>query len=718
MKCVMNLMKTSLFLVWACSAMAWAGQDNIPSLSKEYVASVKQTLPVSHEFLLHLHAKNVISLRCTKKHVDYFYFVTQSPLDVGGSPWYLKTQIVSMHDAITRITEVMSANLAKKKGESAQSSLPVSSEAERKKEVVNVQKSYWLGYFLLSAMYTSEFLDRVEVSNNRISIRRTSPDEAAYIAFLMNFSNKIDNSFINPSQIGKSMQFLNDYGLFETSDWIFEIYRIFGRNAPAQDRDRYMKRLLEDPYVVEVFSMFRQYLKNTDLVQCVIFDRHNTVTAMNRGAVLEYSRTAAQKADSQANMDAIAQLLAGEGAKRAPSAAVFNPLSVVLENEQSGSVLDAGLDSSDAAQKAVLNVDEEEKGAEPKKVSWIRKAFGGGGKNKSLEKKEKKEKKGKEEKLKSDKHVIDSILKEGQSSDALSLGDKLSSMEEIKKGLDLLDLPDTTQGQSSHGPLTVNTGMQEMGLGGSFHVPELSQELQAPHNVPKSRYGNDARHRPEGYAFDFLREERKSAQSGPAVYESAEEPLVKTNAKGLQSSVVKKAPQEFVDSAEPTLEAMEGGKIEYARSLSPIEEAIFDSLDEEDSLESNPHLADVLNANNIGWGNEGLLIRRTPCPSECTCPVSTETKKKYYEIAQTIADSEESPQIVFQQQVLGGAQAMEGIVGIHGETNEEAQIYMQNVGSAAVRNTHTFSESDSSFRSQHTTDLDYRQSQVEGYGQV
>ncbi|KAI5126984.1 hypothetical protein NEPAR04_0548 [Nematocida parisii] len=247
--------------------------------------SLKKYLPAAYTLQMKLHVDDIVSLKYNKKHLEYFEFIEEDKSSIGGTKWYLETQRVSTFDAVLKVINLVEwhANQDKKGVEDEDIDVIVD---RYKRSILDIQKRYWLGYLLVSAMDCSDFVDRVSVQNEQVVLN--IKDSSAYANFVVNTCNVLANKLLKKEIIENQIPCLRDYSLYDVCTWISQLHEHFSNRSFSSQKESLdcMEAFLSDKYVAEVFKLFIQYKKRPELVRKVVMSSSRKNQTEYRGSLV------------------------------------------------------------------------------------------------------------------------------------------------------------------------------------------------------------------------------------------------------------------------------------------------------------------------------------------------------------------------------------------------------------------------------------------------
>ncbi|KAI5165080.1 hypothetical protein NEIRO03_0110 [Nematocida sp. AWRm78] len=247
--------------------------------------SLEKYLPAAYTLQMKLHVDDIVSLKYNKKHLEYFEFIEENKSSIGGTKWYLETQRVSSFDAVLKVINLVElhANQDKKRIEDGSIDDIVD---KYKRSILDIQKRYWLGYLLVSAMDCGDFVDRVSVQNEQVVLN--IKDSSAYANFIVNTCNVLANKLLKKEIIEKQIPCLHEYSLYDVCTWISQLHEHFSNRSFSSQKESLdcMEAFLSDKYVAEVFKLFIQYKKRPELVRKVVMSSCRKNQAEYRGSLV------------------------------------------------------------------------------------------------------------------------------------------------------------------------------------------------------------------------------------------------------------------------------------------------------------------------------------------------------------------------------------------------------------------------------------------------
>lgn len=153
--------------------------------------------------------------------------------------------------------------------------------------IIDMQNANWMGYFLISVMDSNKFLQRVSVKKNKVVFEKANIEE--YFNFVIDFTNVIEDNFMNKRALEENVSFLKRGKFLDVCDLMIDFYNKFSSNVSQEERVEYLKSILKNKYVVEVFKKYIQYLKNREIVQAVVMTAYEYENFVNRGSILSVS---------------------------------------------------------------------------------------------------------------------------------------------------------------------------------------------------------------------------------------------------------------------------------------------------------------------------------------------------------------------------------------------------------------------------------------------
>ncbi|KAI5135128.1 hypothetical protein NEAUS07_1011 [Nematocida ausubeli] len=249
-----------------------------------YIDVLKKNLPIDCYAQLKLDIEDTVSLRYSKKHLDYFDFIDKSPEKVGSESWYVETQRISSFDALVRIPTILQEYSNSPNNKLSGEANIKKTLDELKERIVEAQKNYWTGYFLVSAMNSPDFAQRLQVKDKEILV--VSEDTDAFKTFILNAGNVLSRQILDAGILKSRQEFLQNWKMIDVRDWTLELHKYFIGDINKSGGMMYLENSLEKPEIVEVFKMFIQYKRTPKLVREVVMSEYNKEKALNRGSLL------------------------------------------------------------------------------------------------------------------------------------------------------------------------------------------------------------------------------------------------------------------------------------------------------------------------------------------------------------------------------------------------------------------------------------------------